>query len=195
MGGDGPWAKWRVHLQQGGFVKLQSTKTGKYLRIFNNQIDVKGDNGPFCLFKIHRINGNNKIKLQSVKFPNQWISVTPQRIVKVGAGGAWCELAALQQGNQQKIELKEDNNISNDFSAKYEFAIPNTVVIRVPGQKTLFEKNGAAHYGGGTGIHRITCIKYDSIDYEMYMYILNYRITYIHLYIVLVNITCNIMCF
>jgi len=98
-GGQGAFAHWKVHLIGNNHCRLQSVKTGKYLRIWRggNHIDVQGGTGQFTKFKIHRI-AMNGVKLESDVFRGKYIAVKPGKNVAIGSGGGHCALYPKRQG-------------------------------------------------------------------------------------------------
>ena len=54
----------------GNRCRLKSKRNGKYLRIIDNgdKVDIGGSGGKFTLFKIHKMGGPGKCKLESVEF-------------------------------------------------------------------------------------------------------------------------------
>ena len=61
-GGIGEWARWLATKHDNGF-KFKNVKTGKYLRIVGNDVNVGGDGGPWTLFTAH--GSGNERKLES----------------------------------------------------------------------------------------------------------------------------------
>jgi len=124
-GGTGPFAKWQVHLEGDGKVRIQSKKTNKYLRIQKDgSVDVAGGTGPWTLFKADLsmgvVNGAMKVRLQSVQ---------TGKYLHVG------------------VEQKE-------FTKHYMFAKDNTVILKhVGGQNLRVDPKNTemAHHEGGLG--------------------------------------------
>jgi len=71
QGGKGGLATWETELEADKTkLRLKSTKTGKYLRIWNGKVDVGGGTGEYTLFKFHKTSeqdGAFNGRLQSVK--------------------------------------------------------------------------------------------------------------------------------
>eukprot|EP01084_Bolivina_argentea_P227380 384018_1 len=107
-GGTGQWARWKIELMGGNHCKLQSTKTGKYLRIWRGgkEIDINGGGGLFTKFKIHYHSRPNGIKLESDRFPGRYIAVNPSREMKIGSGGRHTNLWVFKDGGggQQRVQ-------------------------------------------------------------------------------------------
>jgi hypothetical protein len=146
-GGQGEFARWKVHLEDNkSKCRVQSVKTGKYLRIKDggNEIDVGGGTGPFTLFKVHKT-GGGVVKLESTKFAGKYIAMQPKGPA-VGTGGKWCELKFLREGG--------GGGGGGEFSKPYEFAKTNTVVI--------------FHKGGGNFTHtlRINPNNHEEADHQ-----------------------------
>ena len=51
LGGQGEFARWRIHIYKSKHCKIQSMKTGQYLRIHKGHVDAAGGGGKFCEFK------------------------------------------------------------------------------------------------------------------------------------------------
>jgi len=118
-GGTGDYARWKTHLHDNGTkIQLQSEKTGKYLRIQNNAVDVQGVGGEFTYFVVHRIS-TGYVKLESQKFKDKYIAVDKNG-VRVGEGGPWCRLGFFREGK------------ADPFSKPYSFKEKTTVVIEHP---------------------------------------------------------------
>jgi len=137
-GGTGAFARWKIHLIGAQFCRLQSVKTGKYLRILRNgqAIDVNGGTGQFTKFKIRRVAPPNGIMLESDVFAGRFIAVNPQRGMKIGSGGPHCKLWIKREGNAPNVSRKpaavatSASASSGAFGASYLFQRDNTVVIR-----------------------------------------------------------------
>jgi len=118
-GGDGEYARWKTHLHDHGKkIQLQSEKTGRYLRIHDNSVDVEGIGGEFTFFLVHRIS-NGYVKLESEKYKDKYIAVDKNG-VRVGEGGPWCRLGFFREGNAEP------------FSKPYFFKEKTLVVIEHP---------------------------------------------------------------
>jgi len=118
-GGVGEFARWKVHLHDHGKkIQLHSEKTGKYLRIHDNQIDVEGVGGEYTFFIVHRIS-NGYVKLESEKHNGKYIAVDKDGL-RVGEGGSWCRLGFFKEGNAE------------EFSKPYHFKEKTLVVIEHP---------------------------------------------------------------
>jgi len=103
LGGTGHYAQWRVHLDGMGVVKLQSAKSGKYLRITaQSLVDVGGTGGALTRFRFHHHQHPHGVKLQSCQFPNKWIAIMPDGRVLAGAGGQHCKVTFWRGGRAQQ---------------------------------------------------------------------------------------------
>lgn len=86
-GGKGQFAQWIIE-GTGDVRKFKNVKSGKYLRLFNNnKIDVNGSGGPWTTFKLHG-QGYSR-KLESTKIPGKYIAFRNGKVVD-GAGGKFC---------------------------------------------------------------------------------------------------------
>jgi hypothetical protein len=151
-GGTGDLARWKVHLEDGGSkCRVQSVKTGKYLRIKDggNDIDVNGGPGLWTLFKVHK-QGGGIVKLESNHFPGKYFAVQPKGPA-VGTGGKWCDLKFFRQGGG-------GGGGGGEFTKPYEFAKTNTIVIMHKGggdwnQFLRIDPNNheQANHAGGKG--------------------------------------------
>ena len=129
--------------------KLQSEKTGKYVRIWQrgDSIDVAGGGGPFCYFKIHQTNNQNVVKLESERFAGKYIAFKPNKSIKIGGGGKMCLLTFWkQQGGvgggfaakpiakpvQQPQPMIKQRPAGGGFNAPYHFKQNKRVLIRGP---------------------------------------------------------------
>lgn len=97
-GGQGAWAQWVPEPHDSGSkCRFKNVKTGKYLRILNNDnVDVGGGQGPWTLFRIHRVDAD-KVKLESNEMPGKYIAVGAQNEVRIGNGGPWTVIRALRR--------------------------------------------------------------------------------------------------
>jgi len=93
-------------------------KTGKYLRIHDNHVDVEGIGGEFTFFTVHRIS-NGYVKLESEKYNGKFIAVDKDG-VRVGEGGPFCRLGLFREGKAEP------------FSKPYHFREKTHVVIEHP---------------------------------------------------------------
>lgn len=124
-GGKGNLAQWAVELIDGGSkIKLKSTKSGKYLRIFgdDNKIDVNGGGGKWTVFKVHqqgKAGGGMAVKLESNEKDGKYLAVKKNNNVAIGNGGPWTELRFFR--NAPKAE---------PFTKPYLFGKTNTIVIK-----------------------------------------------------------------
>jgi hypothetical protein len=101
-GKGGKWARWVVHREQKGQIRLARFADQKqFLRIHDNKLDAAGGEGPFTLFRVIDHPGD-VVSLESVAFPGQHVGCVPngdakapnmtgagehgQFIVKVGGG-------------------------------------------------------------------------------------------------------------
>ena len=88
-------------------VKLQSIKSGKYLRITaQSQVNVGGTGGELTRFRYHHYQHPNGVKLQSCKFPNKYIAIVPDGRVLAGNGGIHCHLTFWRMGQAQAQPVK-----------------------------------------------------------------------------------------
>jgi hypothetical protein len=93
-GAKGKLAQWEADPEK-GYIRFKNASTGKYLRIFDDKVDVDGEGGPFTHFKVHVVHEPNHVKLESEKFPGKYIAVDKNG-VRVGEGGVWCELVVYR---------------------------------------------------------------------------------------------------
>ena len=104
-GGTGQFAQWKVHFAGMGEIRLQSVKSGKYLRITAQKVDVDGGLDNLTRFRYHVHHHPNGVKLQSVQFPNKYIAVMPDGRVLAGAGGNHCKLTFWRNGRAQQPQV------------------------------------------------------------------------------------------
>lgn len=139
-GATGGFARWRIHLEGGSHCRLQSVKTGKYLRLWRGgrEIDVNGGTGPFTKFRIHYHSRPNGVKLESDRFPGRYIAVNPNRTMKIGSGGHHCNLWIKREGGgmvQQPVRVVQQPRMvsgggSGGWGLPYQFRQNNTIVVR-----------------------------------------------------------------
>ena len=99
-GGQGNLAQWEVFLSNGNLIQLKNRTSGKFLRIFQNgnKIDCQGGKGgKFTFFKYHIHGKNNVVKLESNIFPNLYVAIPKNYLVKIGSGGPHCVLTFWKQ--------------------------------------------------------------------------------------------------
>eukprot|EP01084_Bolivina_argentea_P227378 384013_1 len=108
-GGHDGYAQWTIHLCRDPFIRLQSKKTGKYLRIWRGgkEIDANSGTGPFSKFKYHMHSHPNGIKLESDRFPGRYIAVNPNRTMKIGSGGYHSNLWIKREGAKQQVIIQQ----------------------------------------------------------------------------------------
>ena len=77
-GGANDVSEFECDLQNNGNrCRLKHIKTGKYLRIVEGgqNVNIGGNGGKFTVFKIHKLGGDGKAKIESVAFPgNKYIT-------------------------------------------------------------------------------------------------------------------------
>jgi len=112
-GGTGGFARWNVTLdgEQDDFkvVKLQSTKTDKYLRIFGDDgesMDVGGGGGKWTRFKV-RPTSDNSVKFESCELEGKFVAVR-QNGVGVGGGGKFTEFSVWSNSEDGDAGDAED---------------------------------------------------------------------------------------
>jgi len=93
-GQKGKLAQWEADPEH-DYVRFKNVTTGKYLRIFEGNVDVDGEGGPFTHFKVHTVFEPNHVKLESVKHHDSYIAVDKNG-VRTGNGGPWCELVVYR---------------------------------------------------------------------------------------------------
>jgi len=118
-GATGQLARWNVTLdgEQDGFhvVKLQNTKTDRYLRIFDDgeSMDVDGDGGKWSRFKVQPTS-DNSVKFESCEFEGKFVAVRPKCKVAVSAGDEFTEFSAWS--NRKNQPLKVYKRPKDDYS-------------------------------------------------------------------------------
>jgi hypothetical protein len=96
-GGKGQFAQWEADPQDGGSkVRFKSLKTGKYLRIMNDKIDVGGIGGKWTVFKVHK-QGNGIVKLESNELGGKYLAVQGKNNIAIGNGGKWTEFKIFRK--------------------------------------------------------------------------------------------------
>ena len=140
-GQTGQYARWKIFLEGGSHCRLQSVRTGKYLRLWRGgrEIDVNGGTGPFTKFRIHYHSRPNGVKLESDRFPGRYIAVNPNRTMKIGSGGMHCNLWIKREGQQrvvqQPVRVVQQPQVQvisggGGWGLPYMFRQNNTIVIR-----------------------------------------------------------------
>jgi len=94
-GQKGKLAQWEAEPSD-GTIRFKNVATGKYLRIHDGNVDVAGEGGPFCYFKVHVVYEPNHVKFESVKHNGSYIAVDKNG-VRVGTGGPWCEFTVYRE--------------------------------------------------------------------------------------------------
>jgi len=169
-GGTGQFARWRVILEGGNHCRLQSVKTGKYIRIWRGgkEIDVSGGTGPFTKFRFHYHSRPNGIKLESDRFPGRYIAVNPNKTMKIGSGGHHCNLWVKREGGggghhhhahvqvvqQPQVRVVQQPSVgqaSGSFGLPYHFKQNNVVVIRSNYGKNLRVSPNNTYAADGNG--------------------------------------------
>eukprot|EP01084_Bolivina_argentea_P086658 156617_1 len=155
-GGKGEFAQWEADpTHNGQRIRLKSCKSGKYLRIINQgqTIDVNGGGGDFTIFNVLKQN-DGTVKLQSVKFPNAYLAVGGNNVVRPGNGGAFTALRIFRKtgGGQAKQPPQPQPAVNNNamgamFSAMGNLAnvTANAIASNV---QTATQHHGHQHQHG-----------------------------------------------
>ena len=118
-GGHGKFATWIVELDgeedDCKVIKLKSTLTGKYLRIWKggNEANVGGTGGKLTRFRAKKQETENSYKLESINFKGKYPAVQPKGC-SVGTGGKyteftiWCNEEDVDQAALQKQKEEEE---------------------------------------------------------------------------------------
>jgi len=95
-GGKGDFAHFEADPSDGGNkCRFKSLKSGKYLRIQGDSVDVKGVGGKFTVFNVLKQN-DGTVKLQAVE-AKKYIAVGPNKVVRVGGGGPPCKMTIFRK--------------------------------------------------------------------------------------------------
>jgi len=97
-GGKGQFAQWETTLNDDkSQVQFKNVKSGKYLRIKDDKVDVKGGGGPWTWFKVKELADKGEVKLESVKEDGKYIAIGQNNVVRTGGGGKWCKLEIFRE--------------------------------------------------------------------------------------------------
>lgn len=123
-GGCGQFATWDVELDgsEDGMhiVKFKSTKSGKYLRIFQggNKINCGGDGGKLTRFKVYKQDGDNSYKFESINFQKRYPAVQPdgddKQKIAIGNGGKFTEFTLWSK--EEDGEYSMYRNVADTFT-------------------------------------------------------------------------------
>jgi len=100
-GATGPFAHWRIELQDLGQFMLKSERTGKYLRVHEDEVDCRGEAGKWCLFRYHQLSEtrSNRVKLEAVHSQRKFLHADLDGSVRTGAGLVNAELTFFHEGS------------------------------------------------------------------------------------------------
>ena len=80
----------------GNRVRFKSLKSGRYLRIMGDDINVGGAGGKWCVFKVHE-QSKGVVKLESAELNGKYIAVRKNGNINVGQGGPRCVMKIFRQ--------------------------------------------------------------------------------------------------
>jgi len=151
----GKFAQWHAEKKGQNKVMFKSVHSGKYLRIHNGVVDVKGGGGAFCVFKRHD-GGDGTVKLEAEK-EGKYLAFRPNQGVCAGQGGNMCHFKVWREG-QHGGGGGSGGGGGGHFENLYGFRVKNTVVIqhRRNGNFQQFgtirtAPNGGVAHNGGKG--------------------------------------------
>jgi len=121
LGGYKNLTAWKVKIinKRKGLVKLKNAKTGKFLRLQKNEVNVGGKGGGQCKFKVHGA-GTDLVQLESTKHPGKFVAVDGSGKVYVAEGGVDTLFNASKSTMQCKHKDKKNKKDKKDKKAKKE---------------------------------------------------------------------------
>ena len=115
-GGFGPWAKWKIFVENVGShicVKLQSTKNLRFMRILENGTDIGGVGGGYTKYKVIFVKKPNVCKLESCMFPGKFIAVSKDGNVYSSDGSTDDSNMAFVENPFGKHAINQMNSVEN----------------------------------------------------------------------------------